>query len=55
MARNDLIFNSKVSKPEILASKAKAFLLEAMGNSQIDEIKLEAEHKWLGLLQVDKI
>ena len=55
MARNDSIFNSKISKRKIVASKAKAFLLEAVGNYQIDEIKLEAEHKWLGSLQVDKI
>ena len=54
LARNDLIFNSKFSNPEIVALKAKAFLLEAVGNYQIDEIKLEADHKWLGSLQVDK-
>ena len=29
--------------------------MEVVGNSQIDEIKLEAEHKWLGSLRVDKI
>ena len=47
-------FNSKVSKPEIVALKAKAFLLEAVGNPQLEEIKLEAEHKWLGSRQEDK-
>ena len=55
MARNDSIFNSKISKPEIVASKAKAFLLEPVGNYQIDGTKLEVEHKWLGSKQVDKI
>ena len=55
LARNDSIFNSKISKPEIVASKAKAFILEAVANYQIDEIKSEPEHKWLGSLQVDKI
>ena len=44
LARNDSFFNSKVSKPEIVAIKAKAFLLEVVGNTQIDEIKLEVEH-----------
>ena len=42
-------------KPEIVAIKAKAFLLEVTGNTQIDAIKLEAEHKWLGSLHADKI
>ena len=42
-------------KLEIVAIKAKAFLLEVVGNSQIDAIKLEVEHKWLGSLHVDKI
>ena len=46
MARNDLIFNSKISKPEIVPLKAKAFLSEVVGNPQIQEIKLEAENKW---------
>ena len=55
MARNDSFFNSKVSKPAIVEIKYKDFLLEVVGNSQIDEIKLEVEHKWLGSLQVDKI
>ena len=45
LARNDLIFYNKISKPEIVASKAKAFLLEVVENPQIDEIKLEAEYK----------
>ena len=48
LARNDSIFNSKVIKPEIVAIKAKALLLEVVGNVQIDAIKLEAKHKWLG-------
>ena len=55
MARNDSIFNRKILKPEIVVSKAKAFLLEAVGNHQIDGTKLEAEQKWLGSKQVDKI
>ena len=55
MARNDLIFNSKMSKPEIAASIAKAFLLEAAGNLRIVGTNLEAEHNWLGLKTVDKI
>ena len=29
--------------------------MEVVGNVQIDAIKLEAEHKWLGSLLVDKI
>ena len=55
MARNDSIFNSKISKPEIVASKAKAFLLEAIGNLQIVITNLEVELNWLGLKIVDKI
>ena len=42
-------------KPEIVAIKAKAFLLEVVGNSQIDAIKLKVEHKWLGSMHADKI
>ena len=45
LARNDSIFNSKVIKPESIAIKAKALLLEVVGNVHIDAIKLEAEHK----------
>ena len=55
LARNDSIFNSKVIKPEMVAIKTKALLLEVVGNVQIDAIKFEAEHKWLGSLLVDKI
>ena len=55
MARNDSIFNNRTSKPEIVASKANAFLLEVVGTHQIDGTKLEVEHKWLGSKQVDKI
>ena len=44
LARNDSIFNSKIPKPEIVASKAKAFLLEAVGNIQIVGSNLEGEH-----------
>ena len=55
LARNDSVFNSKVIKPKIIAIKAKALLLEVVGNVQIDAIKLEADHKWLGSLLVDKI
>ena len=50
-----MIFYNKISKPEIVASKAKAFLLETTGNFQIDENKLDAENKWLGSLNVEKI
>ena len=46
-----MILNNKVSKPEIVASKAKEFFLETVGNFQIDENKLETEHKWLGSLK----
>ena len=42
-------------KPEIVASKAKAFLLEVAGNIRIVGTNLEAEHNWLGLKTVDKI
>ena len=55
MARNDLIFNNKMPKPEIVASKDKDFLLEATGNIWIVDTNLEAEHNWLGLKRVDKI
>ena len=55
LARNDSIFNNKFIKPKIVAIKAKALLLEVVGNVQIDAIKLEAEHKWLGSLLVGKI
>ena len=54
LERNDLIFNSKISKPENVALKAKAFLLEVVGNPQLEEIKLEVEHKWLGVRQENK-
>ena len=53
LARNDLIFNSKISKPETVALKAKDFLLEVVGNPQLEEIKLESEHKWLGSREED--
>ena len=33
LARNDLIFNNRLTKPEIVAGKANAMLLEAMGKS----------------------
>ena len=55
LARNDMIFNGKILKPEIVASKAKAFLLEAIGNLQIAGNNLEAEQNWLGTKSVDKI
>ena len=55
LARNDSIFNNKFIKPKIVAIKAKALLLEVVGNVQIDAIKLEDEHKWLGSPLVDKI
>ena len=55
LARNDLIFNSKVTKPYIVATKVKDLLLEVVGNTQIDANKFKAEHNWLGSLQADKI
>ena len=54
LARNDLIFNSKVTEPELVAIKAKALLLEVVGNNHIDAIKFKVEHNWFGLLQVAK-
>ena len=54
LARNDLIFNSKKSNPAMVALKANAFLLEVVGNPQLEEIKLEAGHKWLGVRQENK-
>ena len=53
LVRNDLIFNNKIQKSEIVASKAKAFLLEAVGSHQVDGTKLEAKLNWLGTKQVD--
>ena len=50
LARNDLIFNNKVTKPELVAKKAKALLLEFVGNNHLDAIKFKVEHNWLGLL-----
>ena len=50
-----MIFNGKILKPKIVASKAKAFLLEAIGNLQIAGNNLEAEQNWLGMKSVDKI
>ena len=50
---NDLIFNNKVTKPEIVAIKAKAMLLEALGN----QIKIDSstvEYQWIGSLQQKK-
>ena len=55
LARNDMIFNGKILKPEIVASKAKSFLLEAVGNLQIAGNNLEAEQNWLVTKSVDKI
>ena len=49
LARNDLIFNSKLLKLEIAASKDKAFLLEVAGNLRIFGTNLEAEQNWLSL------
>ena len=54
LARNDLIFNSKAKKPELVAITAKALLLEVVGN-HLDLKELSVEHNWLGLSQVDKI
>ena len=42
-------------KPEIVASKAKAFLLEEVGILQIVGTNLEAEHNWSGSKFGDKI
>ena len=52
LARNDLIFNNNIQKLETVASKAKAFLLEAVGSHQIDGTKLEVDLNWLGTKQV---
>ena len=54
LARNDLIFNSKKSKPANVALKAKDFLLEVVGSPQLEEIKLEVEHNWLRVRQENK-
>ena len=50
-----MTFDNKFLKPGIVALKSKAFLLEVVGNPQINEIKLEAEYKWLGLVKEDKV
>ena len=50
-----MIFNGKIPKLEIVASRAKAFLLEAIGNLQIAGNNLEVEQNWLGMKSVDKI
>ena len=50
-----MIFNGKIPKPGIVASKAKEFLLEAVGNLQIAGNNLEVEHNWLGSKSVGKI
>ena len=55
LARNDLIFNNKVTKPKLVAIKSKNLLLEVVGNNQIDVTKFKTEHKWIGMLQVYKI
>ena len=44
LARKDLIFNSKVMKPELVAIKAKALLLEVVENTHIDPNKFKVEH-----------
>ena len=49
-----MIFNNKVTKPELVAIKDKALLLEVVGNTHLDPNKFKVEHNWLGLLQVDK-
>ena len=55
LARNDLIFNSKVMKPGLVAIKAKAMLSEVVGKIHLDPDIIKVEHKWLGLIQMDKI
>ena len=51
LERNELIFNSKAMKPEIVATKATALLLEVVGKKfQIESNKFTAKHKWLGSL-----
>ena len=50
LARNDLIFNNRFTKPDIVATKAEAMLLEAVGN----QIKIDPstiEYQWIGSLQ----
>ena len=49
----DLIFNNRLTKPEILEAKVKAMLLEAVGN----QIKIDpstVEYQWIGSLQQTK-
>ena len=41
-------------KPKLVAIKSKALFLEVVGNIHLDPNKIKVEHKWLGLLQVDK-
>ena len=48
LAINDLNFNIKAMKPELVAIKAKAMILEFVGN-HLDLKKLSVEHNWLGL------
>ena len=50
-----MILNNKIPKLEIVASKAKAFLLEAAGNLRIVGTNLVAKYNWVGLQTVDKI
>ena len=53
LARNDLIFNNRSTKPKIVAAKEKAMLLEAVGNPiQIDPSIVE--YRWIDSLQPTK-
>ena len=52
IAKNDSIFNSKSKNPKLVASNAKAMLLEVLGK-HLDLINLSAENKWMGLPQIE--
>ena len=54
LSRNYLIFNNKAMKPEVVAVKAKAMLSEVWSKFHLDPNKNKVEHKWLGLIQIDK-
>ena len=54
-SKNHLIFNNKATKTELVAIKAKAMLSKVVGKNHLDPNKNKVEHKWLGLIQMDKI
>ena len=53
LARNDIIFNNKFSKPEIVIAKEKSMLMEALGN-QIEIDPSTVEYQWIGSSQQEK-